>query len=189
MTLSILWAALLGACLGLDRNLRDLKAGWASCAFSACLGAVVGLELRLSGVADGMWFWPLSCAACAVAIAKYLTLTTAGGGWRYRAEPAHAVAAALAFGVACGLGANRFVGAAVIATIFALAWRPRIDDSPAPEVGGLSADALAVARDFVDVGRRTEEGRHDDEGRQQREDQRNGEQLAHTGGAGVGGQA
>ncbi len=188
MALSVLWAALLGACLGLDRNLRDLAAGWASCAFWSCLGAVVGMELRLAGVADGMWFWPLSCAACAVAIAKYLTLTMAVGGWRERAEPAHALVAAFAFGLACGLGANRFVGAAAIATIFALAWRPRIGDSLDREIAGLSDDPFRIAREVVDVRRRPEEGRHDDEGRQQREEQRNGEQLAHSGGAGVGGQ-
>lgn len=189
MALGILWAALLGACLGLDRNLRDLSAGWGPCSFWAALGAVIGVELQLSGFATGLWFWPLTCAACAVAIAKYLTLTVSIGGWRERAEPAHALAAAFAFGFACGLGANRFVGVAVVATIFALAWRPRIDDSLRRLTAQTSDAPLPIARDVVDVGRRAEEGRHDDEGRQQREEQRDGEQLAHSGGAGVGGQA
>ena len=189
MALSIVWAALLGACLGLDRNLRDLSAGWVPCTFWATLGAIIGIELQYSGLARSIWFWPLTCAACAVAIAKYLTLTMRIGGWRELSEPAHAVLAAGAFGLACGLGANRFVGAAVLATVFALAWRPRIDDSLRHEIAKGSGSAVRVARDIVDASRRAEEGRHDEEGRQQREEQRDGEKLAHSGGAGVRGQA
>lgn len=186
MALSIVWAALLGACLGLDRDLRDLSAGWVPCAFWATLGAIIGVELQFSGLAQSMWFWPLTCAACAVAIAKYLTLTMRIGGWRELSEPAHALIAASAFGIACGLGANRFVGAAVLATVFALAWRPRIDDSLRHEIVRDSGPAVRVA---LDASRRAEEGRHDEEGRQQREDQRDGEKLAHSGGAGMRGQA
>jgi len=189
VALGVLWAALLGLSLGLDRNMRDLSAGWAPCAFWATLGAIVGVELQLSGLANSQWFWPLICAACSVAIAKYLTLTVAIGGWRNPTEPAHALMAALAFGMACGLGANRFVGAAIVATIFALAWRPRIDDSLRLAAAQESDAALRLARDIVDVGRRAEEGRHDDEGGQKREEQRDGEQLAHAGRAGVGRQA
>ncbi len=189
VALSVLWAALLGASLGLDRNMRDLSAGWAPCAFWAALGAVLGIELQLSGLANSVWFWPLTCATCAVAIAKYLTLTVTIGGWRRPTEPAHALVAAFAFGMACGVGASRFVGVAIIATIFALAWRPRIDDSLRRAVAQDSDVALRISREIVDVGRRAEEGRHDDEGRQQSEEQRNGEQLAHSGRAGVRGQA
>ena len=86
MALSIVWAALLGACLGLDRNLRDLSVGWAPCAFWATLSAIIGVELQLSGHVDGMWFWPVTFAACAVAIAKYLTVTVRVGGWRESSE-------------------------------------------------------------------------------------------------------
>lgn len=183
MALSVIWAALLGACLGLDRNLRDLRAGWAPCAFWATLAAIIGIELQLSGLADGVWFWPLAFAACAVSIAKYLTLTVTVGGWRNAAEPVHALAAAAGFGLACGLGANKLVGIAVLATIFALAWRPRISDSLRIAAQAESdAAALRIVRDAVDVGRGAEEGRHDQEGRQQREEQGNGEQLAHPGG-------
>lgn len=189
MALGVLWAALLGLSLGLDRNMRDLSAGSAPCAFWASLGAVVGVELQLSGLADSQWFWPLACAACSVAIAKYLTLTVAVGGWRNPTEPAHALMAAFALGMACGVGANRFVGAAVVAAIFALAWRPRIDDSLRLAAAQESDAALRIARDIVDVGRRAEEGRHDDKGGQKREEQRDGEQLAHAGRAGMGRQA
>lgn len=189
MALSIVWAALLGACLGLDRNLRDLAVGWAPCAFWATLSAIIGVELQFSGLADGVWFWPLTIAACAVAIAKYLTFTVRIGGWRESSEPVHALLAACALGLACGLGANRFVGVAVLATVFGLAWRPRIDDSLRHEIAGQSDVALRIARDIVEVGRRAEEGRNDEEGRQQREEQGDGEQLAHSGRAGVRGQA
>lgn len=189
MALSIVWAALLGACLGLDRNLRDLSVGWAPCAFWATLSAIIGVELQLSGHVDGMWFWPVTFAACAVAIAKYLTVTVRVGGWRESSEPAHALLAACALGLACGLGANRFVGVAVLATVFGLAWRPRIDDSLRHEIARESDPALLVVRDLVEVRRRAEESRHDEEGRQQREEQRDGEQLAHSGRAGVRGQA
>ena len=188
MALSVLWAALLGACLGLDRNLRDLSIGWASCAFWAAMGGVIGVELDL-GLGGHMWFWPLTCAACAVAIAKYLTLTATVGGWRLPAEPAHALIAAFAFGVACGVGANRFVGVAVVATIFALAWRPRANDSLRHAAKSPSDAAARVGWEIVDIGRRAEEGGNDNERRQQREEQRDGEQLPHAGGAGVRGQA
>lgn len=189
MALSIVWAALLGACLGLDRNLRDLSVGWAPCAFWATLSAIIGIELHLSGLADNIWFWPVTFAACAVAIAKYLTITVRVGGWREPTEPAHALLAACALGLACGLGANRFVGVAVLATVFGLAWRPRIDDSLRHESASQSDPALLIARDIVEVGRRAKEGRHDEEGGQEREEQRDGEQLAHSGRAGVRGQA
>lgn len=189
MALSVLWAALLGASLGLDRNLRDLSVGWAPCAFWAAMGAVIGVEMQYAGMAEHMWVWPLTCAACAVAIAKYLTLTITVGGWRLPSEPAHALIAAFGFGIACGLGANRFVGAAVVATIFALAWRPRIDDSLRRSADLQSEAALRVARELVQVGRRTEEGRHDDESRQQREEQRDGKQFPHAGRARMGGEA
>ena len=186
MALSLIWAALLGACLGLDRNLRDLKAGWAPCAFWATLAAVIGIELQLSPLAENMWFWPIAFAACAVSIAKYLTLTMTIGGWRLPSEPAHALVAACGFGLASGLGANRLVGIAVLATIFALAWRPRISDSLRVAAQSPSdAAAVRIAREIVEVGRRAEEGRHDEEGRQEREEQGNGEQLAHSGRAGV----
>lgn len=189
MALGVLWAALLGASLGLDRSMRDLSAAWGPCAFWAGLGAILGVELQLSGLANSEWFWPLACAACSVAIAKYLTLTAAIGGWRNPTEPAHALMAAFALGIACGLGANRFVGAAVVAAIFALAWRPRIDDGLRLAAAQESDAAFRAARNIVDVGRRAEEGRHDDEGGQKREEQRDGEQLAHAGRAGMGRQA
>lgn len=189
MALSVLWAALLGASLGLDRNLRDLSVGFAPCAFWGAMGAIIGVEMQYAGLAEHMWAWPLTCAACAVAIAKYLTLTVTVGGWRLPGEPAHALIAAFAFGLACGLGANRFVGAAVVATIFALAWRPRMDDSLRRAAAEESDAALAIARELVDVRRRAQEGGNDNESRQQREEQGNGEQLSHPGRAGVRGQA
>ena len=66
VALSVLWAALLGASLGLDRNLRDLSVGFAPCAFWGAMGAIIGVEMQYAGLAEHMWAWPLTCAACAV---------------------------------------------------------------------------------------------------------------------------
>lgn len=185
MALSVLWAALLGALLGLDRNLRDLSMGWAPCAFWAAAGAVVGVELQLSGLAGGQWFWPLTYAACAVAIARYLAVSTEVGGWSRPGEPVQALLAAFAFGMAWGLGAHRFIGAAALATIFALAWRPRQSDSlrraRAQDAGMETGPALELTfRLARSGGRGPEKSGHDDKGGQQREEQGNGEELAHA---------
>lgn len=189
MALGIVWACLLGAGLGLDRTLRDLSAGWAACALWAGAGAVVGIETRLSGATEARLFWPLTIAACAVAIGKYLSTTTAIGGWRTQGEPAFALAAAFALGLATGLGADRLVGLAVLVIVVTLAWRSRLDDRPYWTAEQESAAQLRIVQELLDIGGRPEESRHDDEGGDKREEQRDGEKLAHAGGAGVTGKA
>lgn len=190
MALAILWAGLIGAGLGLDRSLRDLGAGWAACGAFAAAGAAAGVELQLVEIAGGRWFWPLTLAACTVAIGKYLATTRERESARRPIEPKLAMAAAAALGLAMGLGAHRFVGVAVLIILYTLGWRLLEDDRTAsvpaaaqssPRVVSLDAPARAVGG--------TEEGRHDDESGDKREEQGNGEQLAHAGGAGVAGQA
>jgi hypothetical protein len=180
MALGVLWAAFIGAGLGLDRSLRKLRAGVVACAVSAAASALVAIDLRLAGVAESIWFWPFAAAACAVALGYYLATTTAPGGWRRAGEPLAAVLAACALGATLGLGANRFAGLMIFVTIFALAWRPLVAE-PLDMIAAPAPSGAPI--DLVHVGRRAEESRNDDERGHQGEEQRQGEQLAHAGGA------
>lgn len=185
MTLGIFCAALIGAALGLDRSLRRLRVGWGACALWSSIGAIVAADLRPTEMADNRYAWPLVAAAAIVAVGHYLATTTPIGGWARPREPWTAVAAALAFGFAFGFGGRLLVGGLALVVIFALAWRPLIEDPTVTAAAGPSDDQLRLPGGVIAIGRRPEEGRHDDERRQQREEQRESEQFAHAGGAGV----
>lgn len=191
MALGILWATLLGAGLGLDRSLRDLRVGVGACALWSAIGALVAVNLRLDGLSDNRWAWPLAAAASATALGHYLATTTAIGGSSRPGEPWGAIAAAFGFGLAAGFGSGGFLGLMGLATIFALAWRPLVADPAeiATPPARTSGDGLRRIGNVVEIGRRPQERGHDDESREQREEQRQGEQLAHAGGAGMAGQA
>ena len=192
MALSILWAGLLGAGLGLDRSLRNLRCGFAACAASAAAGGFLANDIRLSGLADHVWLWPLAAAASIVALGRYLSATTSIDAVRPAHEPLAALLAAYAIGMSLGLGANRFVGLMVLVALFSLAWRPRVAAAAAtgPEASPRPPPATAPSFppfEFVHVRRGPEEGRDDNERGDQREEERQGEQLAHAGGAGMAG--
>ncbi len=189
MAFGILCAALIGAALGLDRSLRRLQVGWGACALWSTIGAIVAAELRSTEIADNRYAWPLVAAATIVAVCQYLVTTTPIGGWARPREPWTAVAAALAFGFAFGYGGHLLVGGLALVVIYALAWRPLVDDPTVTAAADASGDTLRFPGGAGAIGRRAEEGRHDDERRQQREEQRESEQFAHAGGAGVAGQA
>ena len=179
MALSIVWAGLVGAGLGLDRNLRNLRYGPAACAVSAAAGAFLVGDLQLGGLIPERWLWPVAAAATTVSLGYYLAATTDPRKGQHRFEPQAALVAACAFGVTLGLGADRFAGLMGLIALFALAWRPL--DTPQAE----TAPRSGLRFDRVDIGRRAEEGRNDDEGGQQGEEQGQGEKLAHAGGTGV----
>lgn len=188
MDLAIFWAALVGAGLGLDRTLRDLEAGWLACGVAAGTAAVAGAGLVGAGATANDWFWPLTLAGCTVAIGMYLAKTRAPAGVRRDREPGFALLAAVALGLAMGVGAHRFVGVAGLVGLYTLGWRLLDDDGASAPQASVPPPPIG-ASNLVHVGRRPEEGRHDNESGQKREDQRDGEQLAHAGGAGMTGQA
>ncbi len=171
---------LLGAAGLLDLNVIFVNPTWMKPAIVG--GVIMGLGFLLGGFCPGT-------SVCAVAIGKYLSTTTAIGGWRTQGEPAFALAAAFALGLATGLGADRLVGLAVLVIVVTLAWRSRLDDRPYWTAEQESAAQLRIAHELLDIGGRPEESRHDDEGGDKREEQRDGEKLAHAGGAGVAGKA
>lgn len=200
--LGLVCAFLLGGGLGLERRLRGVRFGIVACAVAAGAGAVVGRDFSLSPLVDSQLFWPVALAACAVAIGYHLAATTRPGGWRTEDEAMTALVAATALGLLIGLGATQFAGLMVVVAIFSLGWRPLAPDTqpapkPAPAVkptvlletsaASTAAEAPASTPGFelIDIRRWPEEGRNDHERRQKREEQRQGEQLAHSGGAGV----
>jgi hypothetical protein len=194
MAFGLIWAAMLGAGLGLDRSLRDLRTGWGASAAWAGAGYCLAWTFGVLGLAENQWAWPLAAAACTVAVGRYLAITTAPAGCLRPDEPLAAAAASTALGVAFGFEGYLLVGALTFVAIFALAWGPLVETppvavpapaAPAPVSGG----GFRATGNVVEIGRRSEERRNDDEGGQKREEQREGEELAHAGCAGVAGQA
>jgi hypothetical protein len=183
MALELVWAGLIGAGLGLDRNLRNLRFGAGACAAYAAAGVLAGSVLVTFPGPERL-VSAFATAASAVAIGVYLTRTGATAPLRDRLEPIAAAAAAIAFGAALGIGQARFVGLMILISIFSLAWRS-LSVAPPPQTVGAGASGMVL----LEVGRRAEKSRNDDEGGQQREEQGDHEQLAHAGGAGVTGQA
>ena len=196
MSFGLIWAVMLGAGLGLDRSLRDLRTGWFASGFSAALGYCAAWAFDVAGLADNRWAWPLAAAASSVAVGRYLAITTAAGRDRRRDDEQAAMAASAAFGLTFGFDGFLLVGCLALICIFTLAWRPLVEipaiaaaAGPAPAPGPFSGDRFRSSANIVEIGRRSEEGGNDNEGGQQREEQRQGEQLAHAGSPGMAGQA
>ena len=166
--LSFFVATMIGAGLGLERRLRDISPRVVGCMLAGAGGWLVAYDLGALAASRSSLFFALAAGAAAVALMAYISETTRAGG----REKLLALAAAAGFGLMLGLGATKLVGLMGLIAIFGLAWRRLEQDAGA---AGPSVRKPVVAL----AGRGPEESRHDDESRQQREDQRQGEELAH----------
>lgn len=171
-------AVLIGAALGLERAVRGAQPGSFALAMAGALGWLVAFDLGGPHVGKTTLVFALACGGASVALAAYVS------------EPARApndpldrglaLASALGFGALLGFGAAKAIGVFGLIALFGLAWRalavkPASDDSTRAPVTVL-------------IRGRAEERGHDDERRQQREGERQGEQFAHAGRAGMAGQ-
>ena len=168
--LSLATALLIGAGLGFERRLRGAATRMGALALAAALGWLAARDLGSLGAARTSLAFALAAGGAVVALAAYLSIAARPGP--AERESARAVAAAVAFGLMLGFGANRLAGLMTLVAIFGLAWR-------ALEIGPRPASVSVGGGACIAGGRRPEEGGHDDEGRQQREEQRQGEELAH----------